>query len=416
MSRRLTILDRISVKSSCHEDWNQMKGNDTVRFCSHCSKSVHNLSEMTRSEAIKLVGKSNGKLCIQYNQGPDHRILTKPDLPHSALSFGRLGNLATGVFSLAAGVAVLGTPLPVWGQSADETVIQTVGSHATLAAKPHPEGNTVISGLVKDTEGTSIANAEVTITNQGSNEFQKTTSNEKGEFSLQVNPGCQYQVTINAAGYQVQNETFFAALGMETTIQAELHLVFRTIQVRGAIAIQSPSGPLVHHTAEREVAPEYPTEVTDFLTSILNEDVSTAKQMVRKGISVNLKLHGGDSPLMFAVNGPKILKYLLAKGAEVDRKNDFGVTPLMNAVSGWNQESVKILLRAGANVNAQEVNGLSPLMIAAMDDKAETISLLLSQGAKPDLRDKTGKTALGHALEHQAERAIEVLKKAGAKE
>jgi hypothetical protein len=45
------VIDAIEVKSPCSESWDEMQGNDQVRFCSHCAKSVNNLSEMTRREA-----------------------------------------------------------------------------------------------------------------------------------------------------------------------------------------------------------------------------------------------------------------------------------------------------------------------------------------------------------------------------
>jgi hypothetical protein len=63
-------IDSVRVQSPCTEDWNEMTGNVQVRFCSHCSKNVNNLSTMTRKEARKLVLASGGKLCVRYVQDP----------------------------------------------------------------------------------------------------------------------------------------------------------------------------------------------------------------------------------------------------------------------------------------------------------------------------------------------------------
>jgi hypothetical protein len=48
-------LHRLAVSSPCSQDWNSMIGNDRVRFCEHCSLHVHNLSEMTRVKALRLI-------------------------------------------------------------------------------------------------------------------------------------------------------------------------------------------------------------------------------------------------------------------------------------------------------------------------------------------------------------------------
>src|SRR5688572_4565574 len=64
------FIDSVRVKDPCTKAWDEMTGNDQVRFCTHCDKEVNNLSAMTRKEALKLVRKSGGSLCIRYVQQP----------------------------------------------------------------------------------------------------------------------------------------------------------------------------------------------------------------------------------------------------------------------------------------------------------------------------------------------------------
>ena len=61
MSKK-SFIDSIEVKSPCSEDWNEMRGNNQVRFCSHCNLNVNNLSVMTRKQALKLVRKAEGRI------------------------------------------------------------------------------------------------------------------------------------------------------------------------------------------------------------------------------------------------------------------------------------------------------------------------------------------------------------------
>lgn len=39
--------ESIKVASPCSEPWDEMQGNDAVRFCTHCQKNVNNISTMS---------------------------------------------------------------------------------------------------------------------------------------------------------------------------------------------------------------------------------------------------------------------------------------------------------------------------------------------------------------------------------
>src|SRR5918998_930756 len=101
-----TILDRISIPSPCSADWDEMTGNEQVRFCLHCSKQVNNLSQMTRKQALELVARSKGRLCVRYYRRPDGRVQTV-STPHNQLYQikRRASLLATGAFTAVLGLA-----------------------------------------------------------------------------------------------------------------------------------------------------------------------------------------------------------------------------------------------------------------------------------------------------------------------
>ncbi|MBX7223875.1 MAG: carboxypeptidase-like regulatory domain-containing protein [Blastocatellia bacterium] len=240
MKRQLTILDRVSVKSPCHEDWNEMKGNDTVRFCSHCCKSVHNLSEMTRSEAIKLVEQSKSRLCIRYVEGPNQSIITKPDPYQPAFQFGRLGSLATGVFSLAAGMAVLATPLPVSGQQVPET-LQVQASQSTQMTKSRSDGRASISGTVTDMTGAVLAGGDVKLVDVVTGEVRTTTTDANGRYSLEVKPGCIYQIEISVSGFNTWGGKIQTQPGIEIVLETKLGETHPGQTIAGEMTTQIPT-------------------------------------------------------------------------------------------------------------------------------------------------------------------------------
>jgi hypothetical protein len=70
------MLDQIKIASPCSADWEQMEGNNRVRFCSECKKNVFNLSAMTRRDAEALLQETNGNLCTRLFRRADGTVLT----------------------------------------------------------------------------------------------------------------------------------------------------------------------------------------------------------------------------------------------------------------------------------------------------------------------------------------------------
>lgn len=70
-------LDHVTVAAPCHVGWENMVGDERVRFCGQCSLNVYNLSGMTKSEAERLVVQAEGRLCVRFYRRADGTILTK---------------------------------------------------------------------------------------------------------------------------------------------------------------------------------------------------------------------------------------------------------------------------------------------------------------------------------------------------
>ncbi len=76
--RGLPLLDQVRVASPCKADWNEMLGDERVRFCLSCEKDVYNLSSMAKDDAETLLRERLGDdLCIRFYQRADGTILTQ---------------------------------------------------------------------------------------------------------------------------------------------------------------------------------------------------------------------------------------------------------------------------------------------------------------------------------------------------
>lgn len=79
MNRFTNTLARVRIAAPCEADWDEMRGDERVRFCQHCSLNVYNLSAMTRREATRLVTRTEGaRLCVRFYRRKDGTMLTQP--------------------------------------------------------------------------------------------------------------------------------------------------------------------------------------------------------------------------------------------------------------------------------------------------------------------------------------------------
>jgi len=77
MTKSPISLDRIQVASPCHVSWDEMQGDDRVRFCGQCKLHVYDLSELSRSEAEALIQSREGRTCVRFFRRWDGTVLTR---------------------------------------------------------------------------------------------------------------------------------------------------------------------------------------------------------------------------------------------------------------------------------------------------------------------------------------------------
>ena len=101
MSANVSLLQQVRIASACPAAWQNMSGDDRVRFCCQCKLNVYNLSAMTEQEAVRLIQEKEGRLCGRIHRRSDGTILTQ-DCPVGLRAIrrklaGLAGRIAAGV-------------------------------------------------------------------------------------------------------------------------------------------------------------------------------------------------------------------------------------------------------------------------------------------------------------------------------
>jgi hypothetical protein len=110
MTRHAVSLEIIDIAKPCPADWDDMRGDEQVRFCKHCSLDVYNLSAMTREAAERLVAEREGRLCVRMFRRLDGTVVTDDCEGAIRLAARRVGRFAKAMAAvvITAALAPLG--------------------------------------------------------------------------------------------------------------------------------------------------------------------------------------------------------------------------------------------------------------------------------------------------------------------
>lgn len=119
----------VRIATPCTASWDEMIGDDKVRYCGQCHLSVYNSVAMTDEEVLRTVsGIAQGKrVCMRVYRRQDGTILTK-DCP---VGLRKLQERLRRAAALLVGGLSVFMALPVFAQRTHGTVCQTVQTSAT---------------------------------------------------------------------------------------------------------------------------------------------------------------------------------------------------------------------------------------------------------------------------------------------
>lgn len=135
---RPTVVQNLRVASPCPIRWEQMSGDDCVRRCQECKLDVYNLSDMTASEAEKLLAAREGRLCVRFHQRADGTVITR-DCPVGIRSLIRRASRIAGA-ALSAVISLNACAVQPHAEKGRSSTFQTgqqesqpqTGAHASL--------------------------------------------------------------------------------------------------------------------------------------------------------------------------------------------------------------------------------------------------------------------------------------------
>ena len=430
MPKRTDALDRIRVASPCSADWDEMTGNDEVRFCRHCSLHVHDLSKMTRKDAMRLVADSQGRLCVRYQRRPDGSLRTAERAQPLTHIKRRLSRIAAGAFTATLSLASTAAAQSARPAEGNQPIAIQPANATTLGRLLVHSGQTPsLGGTVFDPQRAVVVAAKVLLVNEVTGRMQTVSSDYTGAYQFQAVEEGTYTLRVEAQGFPVfEQKQIVVRDGARERIDVTLELV----AIMGDMVIISPSTPLVRAVWEgnlREVknllAQGVDVNVVDegVYTTALGAAVSNGKlefvqALLNAGADPNVRNQSGRTALMSLDRDAtaEMVRLLLASGADVSLKDVDANTVLHTAAGDVKSEVLRALLDAGASVNARTRQGQTALIEAAAYGNVDNVKALLLAGADPNLKNREGATALSLARQNGQQEVVALLQAYGAQE
>lgn len=422
------FIDSVRVKDPCTQSWDEMVGNDKVRFCTHCAKDVNNLSSMTRKEALRIVRRSGGSLCIRYVQRPETNgpmfageltQITRRRAPLIAASV-MTASLSLTTIAYAQG----GAAFPP--SAAAPTVAGEREGPAGAKKKPaDPQvdpDEKMVRGRTYDANGAAIPGLQISLKDTDGNVIRKMSTDADGGFRFdKIKHGSYVLATSAQGGFGATEKNFVTEID-ETIVDVSVDVASIRIVLGGVMSV----GPEFEHKLTLAVSRDDVDEVRNLLIQRENpnhkEDDGTTPLFVAVengnheivallldfGAKVNVRNDQKETPLMFLDDDApvELVELLLRQGADVTRVSQDGDTALARAARSAKPEVLSALINAGAELNKQDDNGWTALMRAAESGNLENVRVLLLAGADVNLRDKDGDNAWDHATEGEIEKLL----------
>ena len=231
-----SILDRVSIGSSCQTEWEAMSGNQSTRYCGQCEKSVYNFSQLTRSQAETLIARTNGKLCARIERRPDGSILTADksySLPRLNQKFLRIAS-ATMSAALSLAPSVAAKPIK------NLPVLDFPQEQKEKAEPKDKEKTAKIYGTIFDETKAVIPTAKILLINFATKQELTTSSSPEGDYEFSsIEPGL-YNLIVTYPGFHQFSENGIA-LQKEKLQKMDVVMKVGDFPVMGEIIMLEPA-------------------------------------------------------------------------------------------------------------------------------------------------------------------------------
>ena len=150
------------------------------------------------------------RICRMMRTTPEH-VENKPLITRRHLFCPRLHRTVWTMLRVAAIFLALALAVPLPSQPSPAGITPSQEKEEKEKKKPQPF---VLTGTVFRGQGFALAGAEIRVRRAGEKKVRgKARSDRRGEFGIRLPANLEYEVTVEAKGYETETRKFTAQLG-----------------------------------------------------------------------------------------------------------------------------------------------------------------------------------------------------------
>lgn len=195
----------LTISKPCRESWEAMAGGGPDRFCAACNRSVHDLSALTRRQAVDLLRNNAGKVCGRIDHDDrGNQIFAKERAPIERLLQ----------------ISILG---------------------ASAAASAAAASNCEVKVRAVDLAGAVIPKATVKIAKTaGAEAVSNGATNDRGEFNERIASGI-FSLRVESPGFTPFQQELSCQASETVSIEAPLRI---QVLMGAVIEVKSEPSPV----------------------------------------------------------------------------------------------------------------------------------------------------------------------------
>lgn len=224
----------LKIDNPCGQDWASMTKTDMGKFCSHCSKTVIDFTQLNDNEVLQIVKQNSGKLCGHLTQDQLNRALEL----YKPTNTSRFHKILAGLLLVGASENLLATD----NQKLQNEIVTSIDIKKTnsesVEIKSTPTTDSlknIVKGMVVDSKTKEpLPFARITIKDTKTG----TTTDMNGNFSLFIPDSLltnKIYLIMNCIGYETKE---IKVNKKDLPLTNELLIVPASVTIRGLIEVE----------------------------------------------------------------------------------------------------------------------------------------------------------------------------------
>jgi hypothetical protein len=189
------LLDSVRIAEPCAATWENMRGDDRLRYCALCELHVYNFAAMPSADVRELLTRTDTRVCARVCRRADGTLLTRDSSPKPPALWKTISRFANSI------VAGLLSALTLVGCATDKSKFLRHKSTIKVEIEDVASQEATLRGTVVDAASLPLPGVTVVAQRKSTDRKVTVVTDVNGTFDLGPLPAGVYRVEVKLDGF-----------------------------------------------------------------------------------------------------------------------------------------------------------------------------------------------------------------------